>query len=65
MNRGAIFSLPNVVSMSRVVLAAGFVGARGAEERLALIGVASVTDFLDVWILPATSFVRPEYSELD
>ena len=50
MNRGAIFSLPNVVSMSRVVLAAGFVGARGAEERLALIGVASVTDFLDGWL---------------
>ncbi|HWJ22747.1 MAG TPA: CDP-alcohol phosphatidyltransferase family protein, partial [Gemmatimonadaceae bacterium] len=47
---GAIFSLPNVVSMSRVVLAAGFVGARGAEERLALIGVASVTDFLDGWL---------------
>ena len=50
MNRGAIFSLPNVVSMSRVVLAAGFVGARGAEDRLALIGVASVTDFLDGWL---------------
>ncbi|MFL5575949.1 MAG: CDP-alcohol phosphatidyltransferase family protein [Gemmatimonadaceae bacterium] len=50
MNRGAIFSLPNVVSMSRLVLAAGFVGARGPEERLALIGVASVTDFLDGWL---------------
>ena len=50
MNRGPIFSLPNVVSMSRVVLAAGFVGAHGADERLALVGVASVTDFLDGWL---------------
>jgi cardiolipin synthase (CMP-forming) len=50
MDRGALFSLPNVVSMSRLVLAAGFVGARGPEERLALIGAASVTDFLDGWL---------------
>jgi CDP-diacylglycerol--glycerol-3-phosphate 3-phosphatidyltransferase/cardiolipin synthase len=50
MNRGTLFSLPNVVSMSRLVLAAGFVGVRGPEERLALIGVASVTDVLDGWL---------------
>ena len=50
MDRGPLFSLPNVVSMSRVVLAAGFVGARGPEERLVLIGAASVTDFLDGWL---------------
>jgi phosphatidylglycerophosphate synthase len=50
MDRGTLFSLPNVVSLSRVVLAAGFVGARGAEERLVLIGAASVTDFLDGWL---------------
>jgi CDP-diacylglycerol--glycerol-3-phosphate 3-phosphatidyltransferase/cardiolipin synthase len=50
MDRGSLFSLPNVVSMSRLVLAAGFVGARGPEERLALIGAASVTDFLDGWL---------------
>lgn len=50
MDRGALFSLPNVVSMSRLVLAAGFVGARGPAERLALIGAASVTDFLDGWL---------------
>jgi phosphatidylglycerophosphate synthase len=50
MDRAALFTLPNVVSMSRLVLAAGFVGARGAEERLALIGAASVTDFLDGWL---------------
>ena len=50
MDRGALFSLPNVVSMSRLVLAAGFFGARGPEERLALIGAASLTDFLDGWL---------------
>jgi cardiolipin synthase len=50
MDRGSLFSLPNVVSMSRLVLAAGFVGARGPEERLALIGAASITDFLDGWL---------------
>ena len=50
MDRGALFSLPNVVSMSRLLLAAGFVGARGPEERLVLIGAASVTDFLDGWL---------------
>ena len=50
MDRAALFTLPYVVSMSRLVLAAGFVGARGAEERLALIGAASVTDFLDGWL---------------
>jgi len=50
MDRAALFTLPNVVSMSRLVLAVGFVGARGAEERLALIGAASVTDFLDGWL---------------
>ena len=50
MPRSSLFSLPNVVSMSRLVLAAGFVGARGPEERLALIGAASLTDFLDGWL---------------
>jgi CDP-diacylglycerol--glycerol-3-phosphate 3-phosphatidyltransferase/cardiolipin synthase len=50
MDRGRLFTLPNVVSMSRLVLAAGVAGARGPEERLVLIGAASVTDFLDGWL---------------
>lgn len=43
-------ALPNIVSLSRVLLAAGFVVAHTANGRLALVGVAGATDFLDGWI---------------
>lgn len=46
----ALWTLPNVVSMSRVVLAAGFLASSGNGERIALVGVASLTDFLDGWL---------------
>ena len=45
-----LWTLPNVVSLSRVALAAGFVVSSGTGERLALVGVASLTDFLDGWL---------------
>ena len=45
-----IWTLPNVVSLSRVLLAAGFVASSGNGERIALVGVASFTDFLDGWL---------------
>ena len=45
-----IWTLPNVVSLSRVVLAAGFLASTGVGERVALVGVASFTDFLDGWL---------------
>ena len=45
-----LWTLPNVVSMSRVVLAAGFLASAGTGERAMLIGVASLTDFLDGWL---------------
>ena len=44
------WTLPNVVSLSRVVLAAGFLAVPGTVERAALVGVASFTDFLDGWL---------------
>jgi phosphatidylglycerophosphate synthase len=44
------WTLPNAVSLSRVVLAAGFLAAGGNGERVALVGVASFTDFLDGWL---------------
>ncbi|HZF67515.1 MAG TPA: CDP-alcohol phosphatidyltransferase family protein [Gemmatirosa sp.] len=44
------WTLPNVVSLSRVVLAAGFFATTGVGERVALVGVASFTDFLDGWL---------------
>jgi phosphatidylglycerophosphate synthase len=45
-----LWTLPNAVSLSRVVLAAGFVASSGGAERLALVGVASFTDMLDGWL---------------
>lgn len=58
MKRGSLLSLPNAISLSRVVLAAGFVAAPEVGARIALIGAASATDFLDGWVarrLHATS----------
>jgi phosphatidylglycerophosphate synthase len=43
-------ALPNIVSLSRVVLAAAFVVAQTPNGRLAVVGAAGVTDFLDGWI---------------
>jgi cardiolipin synthase (CMP-forming) len=50
MSRERLLTLPNVVSMSRLVLAAAFVALRDPSARLALLVVASVTDFLDGWL---------------
>jgi cardiolipin synthase (CMP-forming) len=50
MNRDRLVTLPNAVSMSRLVLAAVFVAARDPITRFVLVAVASVTDFLDGWI---------------
>jgi cardiolipin synthase len=50
MNRDRLVTLPNAVSMSRLVLAAVFVAARDPIARFALVAIASVTDFLDGWL---------------
>jgi len=50
MNRDRLVTLPNAVSMSRLVLAAVFIAARDPIARFALVAVASVTDFLDGWL---------------
>ena len=47
---GTLWTLPNAVSMSRVVLAAGFVFVSGTGARLALLAVASFSDLLDGWL---------------
>ena len=49
-SRRTLGSLPNLLSCSRLVLAAGFVATGGAEVRVGLIGVAAMTDFLDGWL---------------
>jgi cardiolipin synthase (CMP-forming) len=43
-------ALPNIISSSRVVLAAGFVAAHDPDVRLGLVGIAAATDFLDGWV---------------
>jgi phosphatidylglycerophosphate synthase len=50
MTRGAVFTLPNSISLSRLVLALGFVLIQGSWERVAIIVVAGFTDFIDGWI---------------
>lgn len=50
MNRRALFTLPNTVSLSRLVLALAFVLVSGVWERIALIVIAGLTDFMDGWL---------------
>ena len=48
--RATLRALPNIISSSRVLLAAGFVAVPNADTRLGLVGLAAVTDFLDGWL---------------
>lgn len=57
MAQASLFTLPNLVSTSRFALALGFVAADAAAVRLALIGVASLTDVLDGWLARRTKVV--------
>jgi phosphatidylglycerophosphate synthase len=50
MNRSALFTLPNSISLSRVVLALAFVLVSEPWDRIALIAVAGFTDFMDGWL---------------
>jgi len=50
MNRGALFTIPNTVSLSRLVLAVAFVLSTHTHDRVGLILAAGATDFLDGWI---------------
>ena len=50
MPTGSILSLPNVISLSRVGLAAAFVAMTEPAQRLALILIAAATDVLDGWL---------------
>jgi CDP-diacylglycerol--glycerol-3-phosphate 3-phosphatidyltransferase/cardiolipin synthase len=46
----ALLTIPNVISLSRLVLAAAFVMTPDPRVRAALIVVAALSDFLDGWI---------------
>jgi phosphatidylglycerophosphate synthase len=48
--RERIWTLPNIVSLSRLGLAAAFVVLDDVAARLALVGVASTSDYLDGWL---------------
>ena len=48
-SRAELKLLPNALSFSRLLLAAGFVGA-DTELRVGLVGAAAASDFLDGWI---------------
>lgn len=48
--RERFWTLPNVVSLSRLGLAVVFVLTSSVPWRLALVGVASTTDYLDGWL---------------
>ena len=56
MRRGALFTLANFISLSRLILALAFVLFDGRWERTILILAAGATDFLDGWFArnPAT-----------
>ena len=49
-SRSALGRIPNLLSWSRLALAAGFVASGGTETQVGLIGAAAVTDFLDGWL---------------
>ena len=50
MKRSALFTLPNTISLSRVVLALAFVLVSEPWDRIALIAVAGFTDLIDGWL---------------
>jgi phosphatidylglycerophosphate synthase len=49
-SRASLRALPNILSSSRVVLAAAFVALDDPNARLGLVALAGVTDVLDGWI---------------
>jgi cardiolipin synthase len=48
--RRTIDTLPNILSCSRLALAAGFVATSGRDAQVGIIGIAAMTDFLDGWL---------------
>jgi phosphatidylglycerophosphate synthase len=50
MQRSTVWTVPNLVSSSRVALAFGFIAVDQPLARLALIACASLTDVLDGWL---------------
>jgi len=55
-----LWTLPNIVSLSRLGLAVAFVVVDDVAWRLALVGVATMTDYVDGWLARR----RAEFSRL-
>jgi CDP-diacylglycerol--glycerol-3-phosphate 3-phosphatidyltransferase len=49
-SRSSLRSIPNIISLSRVILALAFVMRRNVDERIAIIVAAAITDMLDGWL---------------
>lgn len=50
MTAGALFSLPNLISLSRLALAGIFVAIPDALVRAAIVAAAALSDVLDGWV---------------
>lgn len=48
--RRTLGTIPNIISVSRLALAAGFVVSSAPETQVGIIGAAAVSDFLDGWL---------------
>ena len=65
MNQAARLSLPNLLSLSRLVLAAAFIAAPGAAVRVALVVAAGASDVLDGWLARRSRVASPYGALLD
>ena len=63
--RSGFRSLPNVISSSRVLLAAGFVAVDRADARIGLVGLAALTDVLDGWLARRGNWISRSGALLD
>ena len=63
--RSRLRELPNVLSLSRVLFAAGFVAIDVAAVRAGIIGIAGLTDMLDGWLARRLQVATPRGALLD
>jgi cardiolipin synthase len=57
--RPRLRDLPNVLSLSRLVFAVGFVAADGAMARVGFVGAAGLSDVLDGWLARRLNVATP------
>lgn len=65
MTQAARLSLPDAISLSRLVLAAAFIAVPGASARAALVATAGASDFLDGWLARRRRITSPHGALLD